>query len=283
MAERSFTRRRLERIVDDALRSAGVLGVLPTPLEALREAAGIRGVEPIDGLPRGLAAAPKPVLGALWFEERTIYVDERQAEPRRRFTEAHELVHALCPWHEAVLRLDTEDELFRPVRAAVEAEANAGAGLLIFQGRELARRAGAGPPSLDRALELAAEYGASAHATLHQLAETHPAATALLTVGRFPRRDGGLPVWRSAESDGFLEAIGPARERFPAVLRPGTALHELAEASRHAGRAAATIDLVDRAGHARAWSAESYYNRHAFLVLIAESASSAARRSIAAR
>ncbi len=257
MGDRSFTRRRLERLVDDALRSAGVLGVVPTPLEAVREVAGVRGLEPIEQLPTRLAIAPKPLLGALWFEERTVYVDASQSAPRRRFTEAHELIHALCPWHEPVLRLDTEDELFRPVRAAIEAEANAGAGMLIFQGRDLARRAGAEPPSLGRALELAAAYGAAAHATLHHLAETHPAATALLTVGRFPQRDGGLPVWRAHASAAFGHA------RFPAVLAPGTALHELAEAARRAGRAATALDIAGRRGRA-----EAYDNRHAFLVLV---------------
>ena len=268
MAEPSFTRRRLEAIVDDALRSAGVLGVRPTPLEALRDAAGIRGVEPIDRLPQDLVPSSRPVLGALWFAERAIYVDERQSPPRRRFTEAHELIHALCPWHEAVLRLDTEDELFRPVRAAIEAEANAGAGLLIFQGRAFASRAGPEPPSIDRALHLADEHGASAHATLRHLAETHRAPVALLTVGRFPQREGSLPVWRSAESPAFLDAFGRARERIPNALRPGTLLHELAEAARSAGRASASIRLVDRAGRRRRCRAESYYNRHAFLVLI---------------
>jgi IrrE N-terminal-like domain len=266
--EPSFTRRRLEAIVEGALRSAGVLGVLPTPLEALREVAGIRGVEPMDRLPHDLVPQSRPLLGALWFAERTMYVDGRQSLPRRRFTEAHELMHALCPWHESVLRLDTEDELFRPVRATIEAEANAGAGLLIFQGREFARRAGTEPPSIERALELAAEHGASAHATLHHLAETHRSAAALLTVGRFRQRGGGLPVWRTAESRSFLTMFGRARERIAPALRPGTALHELAEAARGAGRAGAAIRLVDRAGRTRRCKAESYYNRHAFLVLI---------------
>src|SRR5215208_1391691 len=109
----AYTTRRLERIADDALAATGALGVLPTPLEALREVAGIRGVEPMPALPDRVRTPGRRLLGALWYEERTIFLEEGQSEARRRFTEAHELVHGLCPWHEAVLREDTSDELFR--------------------------------------------------------------------------------------------------------------------------------------------------------------------------
>ena len=245
MTDPSFTRRRIEAVVDRALRSAGVLGVVPTPLDAVASVAGVRGVAP---MPAELADGPRPVLGALQFDERTIYVNERQSAPRRRFTEAHELAHALCPWHEAVLRVDTEDELFGPTRSALEQEANLGAGLLIFQAARLGE-----PPSIEAALALAKEYGASAHATLHHLVEGHAGAAALLVVGRFAQRDGSLPVWRSVRSPAFVGDL-------PAQLRPHDALFELVETSRTCGLARAAIG--------RGVSAESYYNRHAFLVLV---------------
>jgi len=273
-----FTRERLERLVDGVLRSAGALGVLPTPLDALREAARVRSVEEIGRLPAGLAPADRRLLGAFWYAERALFVDAGQSAPRRRFTEAHELVHALCPWHEAVLRHDTEAELFRPVREAIEAEANAGAALLIFQGREFHRRAAQEPPSIPWALRLAAEHGASAHATLHHLVESHADPVALLVAGRFPRRDGSLPVWRTVESAGYRARFG--RARHPGGLAPGSALHELSEAARTAGTAVASLRLRDRAGRRRRCRAEGHYNRHAFLILVA--APARARRHHAA-
>jgi hypothetical protein len=204
-------------------------------------------------MPLELAARSRPVLGALRFDDRTIYVSEDQSPVRRRFTEAHELAHALCPWHEAVLRVDTEDELFRPTRSAIEREANFGAGLLIFQGRRLGEA-----PSIETALALAKEYCASTHATLHHMVEGHAAPAALLVVGRFPQRDGSLPVWRSVES----RAWGI---RLPQAVRLGSPLFELVQASRGCGLARASIRLP---GVQRALAAESYYNRHAFLVLV---------------
>lgn len=261
----AYTTHRIGRIVDRALRESGALGVLPTPLGAIREAAGIAAIEPIEALPAAGPPPPRAILGALWFEARSIYVDERQSAPRRRFTEAHELVHALCPWHHAALREDTAHELFGPVREAVEAEANAGAGMLLFQGSAFAARAGAAPRSMATVRALAELHGASLHATLLHYARTHPAPVAMLLAGRFPLKGGGLPVWRGAESRAFAHRHGPATALAPAVLAPSSALHELLEAARRSS--APPVAIVALADGTRV-RAEAHYNRHAFLVLL---------------
>lgn len=258
-----FTRRRLERIADAALREAGVLGVVPTPLEALGPVAGVAAIAPMPELPDAVRTPGRALLGALWFEERAIFVDERQAAPRRRFTHAHELIHALCPWHEAALREDTEAELFRPTAEALEAEANLGAGMLIFQRADFAQAA-AGPPSLATGLALGARYGASRHAAVHHYVQASDAAVALLVAGRFPRRDGSLPVWRGVESSAFADRHGRAAAYVSDGLRPGDALHALAEAARvTSGVPSAAVRLGPDA-----FRAEAYDNRHAFLVLL---------------
>ncbi len=127
-----------------------MLGRLPTPLEEVQRAAGIVSRDDIAALPAGIATPGRALLGALWFERRTVYVDLAQPEPRRRFTDAHEAMHALCPWHEATLREDTEAELFRATRASIEAEANYGAAELIFQGRAFRERCARCPPTSAR-------------------------------------------------------------------------------------------------------------------------------------
>jgi hypothetical protein len=71
----AYTARRIERIVDRALLDCGAAGVLPTPLAAIREHAGIEALEPIAALP-GAARRTVPVLGALWFEARMMFVEE---------------------------------------------------------------------------------------------------------------------------------------------------------------------------------------------------------------
>ena len=264
------TEARLEAIAERALAQAGVLGLLPTPLAALHPVAGVRALEPMPALPDRVRTPGRQLLGALWFEERTMFIDTAQSPARRRFTEAHELMHALCPWHEAVLREDTSAELFRPVVEQLEAEANLGAALLLFQGRSFARRVAAERPSIAAPLALAREYGASAHAALHHYVVTHARALALLVVGRFPRRDGSLPVWRSVESRRYLRRFDRAAAAAPAGLVPGSPLRELVEAARHMSEpAVAPLRWPGPEGQVRRVHAHVHDNRHAFLVLLA--------------
>jgi hypothetical protein len=265
----AFTTGRLERIAVDALSAAGVLGVLPTPLGALHAVAGVRALEPMPALPERVRTPGRRLLGALWFDERTIFLEQEQSEARRRFTEAHELMHALCPWHEAVLREDTSDELFRTAADQVEAEANAGAGMLLFQGRHFAARVAGERPSISAPLSLAREYGASVHAALHHYVLTHAAALAMLVVGRFPRRDGSLPIWRSVESRRYRRRFERAAAAMPRGLLPGSPLRELVEAARRADEpAVARLPWEDGRGGPRRVRAHAHYNRHAFLVLL---------------
>jgi hypothetical protein len=262
----AFTASRLERIAEDALRSAGVLGVLPTPLEALHPVAGIRAVEDLPALPERIRTHGCRLLGALWFEERTIFLERGQSSARSRFTEAHELMHALCPWHEAVLREDTDAELFKPTLDRIEAEANAGAAMLLFQGRRFAERLAGERPSIAAPLALAREYGASAHAALHQYVVSHSAALAMLVAGRFPQRDGSLPVWRSVESRRWRERFDSAAATLQRGLQLGSPLRELAEASRRArDPVVGRLPWADPRGEV---VAHAHYNRHAFLVLL---------------
>jgi hypothetical protein len=252
----AYTVDRIGAIVDDALMRSGASGVLPTPLEAVCDYARLEVVEPAGLRPE--------VLGAVWLEERALFVNRRQSTPRRRFTEAHELIHALCPWHEAVLRLDTASELFGPARHAVEAEANAGAAMLIFQGSSFTAEAAAMPISLASVRALAERYGASLHATLRHYVQSHPEPVAMLTVGRFPRSDGSLPVWHRLESPGCRARgdlpSGPGR----AGLAVGSALRGLVETARRSNVPPVMSVLTE----GQRLRAEAHYNRHTFLVLL---------------
>lgn len=277
----AFTRARIARLCDDALRRSGALGVLPTPLEAVLEGAGVRERLDAPGSWR-LPAVPAPIrdrlLGAVWFEEGAVFVDRRQSAARRRFTEAHEAAHLLCPWHAAALRLDTADELFGELARGVEAEANFGAGQLVFQGESFHHRAGGEDRSLVTAFALAAAYGASRHAAAHHFVESHAAALALIVAGRWPAADGALPIWRSVESAGFARRFG----RLPACLpggrlgtrdAPGAPLAGAIDAARRSSEpVAAPLALRDRGGTPRPFRAEVVNNRHCHLVFVAERA-----------
>lgn len=273
----AYTRERIRRACLDALRRAGALGTLPTPLDAVQAALGVQ--ERLD-----LARAPSSppireelrarLLGAIWLEERVLFVDERQSSARRRFTEAHELAHLLCPWHAAVLRVDTADELFGELARGLEAEANYGAGQLLFQGPAFAREARRHERSLRTPFALAAAYGASRHAAAHHYVEGHPEPLALLVAGRWPGRDGCLPIWRSVESRSFLRRFGRLRGCLPGGRLdprdgPDAPLAEAIDAARRSSApTAGELLLPDRGGRLRRCRAEVANNRHCHLVLV---------------
>ena len=197
-----------------------------------------------------------------------MFIDGGQSEPRRRFTEAHEAIHALCPWHRATLMLDDEETLSGRVHDQLEAEANYGAAQLIFQGGRFHRDALAEPVSLRTPLALAERYGASRHAALHHYAGEHPAAVALLVLGRWSGADGALPVWSRVESPSFRERYGRLA---PGVLAPGTVASGLVDASRRANEPpSAPLALRDRGGTPRPFTAEAFSNRRCLFLLVAE-------------
>ena len=242
-----YTRARIAALCADALRRSGALGVLPTPLDAVHELAGVE----LARLPIG-GPLRERLLGAVWFEERALFIRAGQSPARRRFTEAHETAHLLCPWHAAALRVDTAAEL-SPLAAGLEAEANYGAGRLIFQGYRFAREAAAHERSLRTPFALAGVYGASRHAAAYHYAETHGDPVALVVAGRWPDASGRLPVWRTVASASFSGAVPP--------LDASGHLGEAIEAARSTNEPVATT-----VGGLRA---EVANNRHCHLVLLA--------------
>jgi len=73
--------------------------------------------------------------GVLLAEKRRILLDSEIPEPKQRWTEAHEVLHDLVPWHDGIAHGDPETTLSLGCHEIIEAEANYGAGRLLFLGR----------------------------------------------------------------------------------------------------------------------------------------------------
>jgi hypothetical protein len=267
------TRVRISELCAEALRRSGAAGIIPTPLDAVQHAVGIR--ERID-LGR-LTWAPVPavihdrVLGAVWFEERIVFLDAKQTPGRRRFTLAHELAHVVCPWHEALLRLDTAGELFGPYGTGIEAEANFGASELIFQGSRFAMEARGEEPSLTTAFALGERFGASRQAAAHQFVAGHEAPVAVAIAGRWPGRDGRLPIWSSVESASFRRRFGrfaPARGFSTRDECEGSLAAAIDAARRSSDPVSGRLRLRDRGGRLHPFRAEVFNNRHCHMVFV---------------
>lgn len=72
-------------------------------------------------------------LKALWVPDRQrILIDADQPELKWRWSEAHEIIHSVIEWHQELLLGDTEASLSPACHDQIEAEANYGAGRLLF-------------------------------------------------------------------------------------------------------------------------------------------------------
>lgn len=284
-----FTRRQIGRRAEDALRRADAVGVYPTPMQEVQRAVGVRERIDVAQMPDEVRAKKPPawrrILGALWFQERTVFVDSNESEARQLFTDGHEATHAMCEWHEPTLKLDNEDTLFKHLHGRVEAEANYGASYFIFQGGRFYRRALREQVSIRTPLALASEYGASRHATLHYYVEEHPDAVALLVTGRFPYWDGTLPVWRSVESEAFRRRFGRAVDRLPGrqlsiVEGPAAPLADIVKESRiSVDPPTKLVGVPDKDGTKHPFVAEAFFNGHChFVVLVDKKARLLGRR-----
>jgi hypothetical protein len=275
-----FTRQRIARLAEQTLRRADVVGTFPTPITAVQEAVGVRERIKMRELPEALAAK-KPnfmsrVLGAYWHDERIVFIDPEQPEHRLFWTDAHEGTHAMCPWHAEILRLDDENTLFKQLRAGVEAEANYGAGHLIFQGGRFHRRALKDQVSIRTPLELSGKYGASRHATLHYYVEEHPDVVALLIAGRFQHEDGSIPIWHSIESAAFHRRFGRLKDRLPdgKLLYTDGDRAPLAEILRASHVAvdppSKIVQIPDTRGSKHPFVAEAFFNQRCHFVFVAD-------------
>jgi Zn-dependent peptidase ImmA (M78 family) len=218
-----FTARKVLATCERALEVAGVAGVVPTPLDQVSEAAGILETLDIGELPEA-ETAPRPnwlkaIIGAYAFREKVVFVDRGQTRGRARFTQAHETVHGILPWHHATYTFDDET-IFEDTQAKLDAEANLGAGHLIFQGRRFSKEALEYETRLASAIAMSERYGASAHATIRYFTLHHIDEIGLLVCGRFPQgQDGRLPVWFAAESESFRRRFGGMHTRTRATGR----------------------------------------------------------------
>jgi hypothetical protein len=275
-----FTRRRIAALAEEALRDTGAVGVLPTPLDEVQKTLGILERLPMRQLPKAVAAkkpkAWKRILGAYWKEERVVFIDDEQSESRQQWTDGHEAAHVMCPWHAEILVLDNEDTLFRDLHDLVEAEANFGAGHLVFQGGRFHRRALRDQLSIRTPIEMAAQYGASRHAALHYYVEEHPLPVALLIAGRFPYADGSLPVWRSVESAMFRDRHGSLVSKLPGgrlMLGDGedAPLAEIIERSRRqTDPPSKVVQIPDFGGRRRKFVAEAFFNGYCHFITVAD-------------
>jgi Zn-dependent peptidase ImmA (M78 family) len=159
----------------------------------------------------------KASLSALWVPDRKrILLDATTPKLKHRWFEGHETLHSIIPWHEQFLYGDTAKELNPACEEAIEAEANYGAGQLLFLRDRFAHEAKDMPMTIATIKTLAKRFGNTI--TSHSVA---------LCRSRLRRNAGHRPCYRPS-------AVRGRRQRSAAALPPLRGISEVQRTIRAA-------------------------------------------------
>jgi len=128
-------------------------------------------------------------LKALWVPDRKrIMLDQAQPQPKWRWNETHEIIHSVVPWHAGAMMGDTEYSLTPDCHEQVEAEANYGAGRLLFLQSMFDEFVKGSKPSFDIVRAAKETFKNSLTTSFWRLVETLD-IPALGVVGKHPHHD----------------------------------------------------------------------------------------------
>ena len=118
-------------------------------------------------------AIRKSSLQALYLPDRKrILLDESLPKLKHRWNEAHEICHSLLPWHQEVMLGDNKYTLLPACQEEVEAEANFGAGRLLFLRERFTKEARSLKPSIATIQALKGIFGNTISSTLYRYVES---------------------------------------------------------------------------------------------------------------
>lgn len=215
----------------------------------------------------------KANLSGLWLpDNRQIYIDQGQPEPKHRWIEAHEITHSFVPWHKEFLLGDNELTLNPGCHEAIEAEANFGAGRLLFHGDRFAQEARDLPCSLQSVLALKGRYGNTLTTTFWRFVEDRdPTRPTFGLISRHPRHPSiggganGADVHHFVVNDAFASQFSQVGANIAYAL-----LAQHATWSRRGPIMQVVDSIMDDAGQKRAFGMEAFCNSYQVLTLGAE-------------
>jgi hypothetical protein len=153
-------------------------------------------------------------------DRKRILIDETLHKAKHRWAEGHETIHTILEWHEPVLHGDNEVTMKQACLDKVEAEANYGAGQLLFLRERFVTEALDSPPSIQLIRSLAKTYKNTHASTLWRLVETVGRECPMLGVMHYhpaPRfasdkHDPANPCRHFIRSDAFAARFSATEE-----------------------------------------------------------------------
>lgn len=211
-----------------------------------------------------LEAIRKLDLKALFVPDRKqILIDSSLPTLKQRWSEGHEVLHSIIPWHADYTLGDTKATLTPSCHEQIEAEANFGTGRLLFPFQHFENQYRSGAASMHRIKEIAEYFGNTITSTLWRCVEMDEQFS-FGVIGAHPRRPSeGKPIIEHLiRSPAFAKAFSSFSE-----VQAGPLLLSYCGFQRAGPLGNGEIVVRDDSGDEHEFLAETFCNSHHALTL----------------
>lgn len=217
-----------------------------------------------------MSALAKSKLCAFWVPDSArILIDESEPKPKHRWMEAHEVAHSFTPWHRGFLLGDSKQSLDPACHATLEAEANFGAGRLIFLQDRFGKEARDLPYDFNSVKALSGRFANSMVSTCWRLVEERDPGRATFGMISVHPRDDHIGAHDGADPWRYFIRSPQFRLQFPHI--ESAEIFELVRVHATYRRTgpifSAEVVLVDITGKAFEFSLEAFATQHAFMTI----------------
>lgn len=196
-------------------------------------------------------------------KQREILIDIDLPDLKKRWSEGHEIVHSVIPWHADYLLGDNKHTLTPGCHDRIESEANFGAGRLFFPPTEFAGLRQGSPICLAQVIAISKHFGNTITSTLWRYVESDD-QPCFGVIGQHPRRpDSAKPnIDHLIQSPAFVSRFGKVTEMQVFAL-----LQTYCGYQRGGPLGTGEILLTDDNGDAHIFQAETFSVTHHTLTL----------------
>lgn len=284
----SLTQHQLLRVrkeAERALREAGALGVLPTPVDQIMAAAQVVEVKD-DVLSPGFIAkiragaeragqtikrAASKVLGIFHASDGLIYICKSLIKVKQRFVGLHEAGHGFMPWQRSMYIVveDCQKALDAATAELFDREANIFASEVLFQLNTFQEMARDEKFEIWTPIRLAKKFDASIYASIRQYVSKNDQACAVVVLNMPELAEGDgfrVSLRRPIQSSEFTKIFGAYA--WKDTYTPDDVLGSLVPIGKRKSSGKRSISLRDKNGDLHECIAESFSSGHQIFILI---------------
>jgi hypothetical protein len=276
---------RVRKEAERALRQAGALGILPTPVDQIMAVARVVEVKEdvlslgflekfrarVAAAGQAVKRAVTKVLGLFHASDGLVFINQSLMVVKKRFVGFHEAGHGFLPWQRPMYAIveDCEKTLDGDTADLFDREANVFASEVLFQLDAFRDMADDERFEIWTPVRLAKQFHASNYSAVRQyVSKSHRACAVLvLNMPEIVGQDGFRSTLRRAvQSPRFSEVFG--RYGWREIYTPDDEIGALVPLGKRRSSGKRSIALTDRNGEAHDCIAESFSTGHQVFVLI---------------